>query len=154
MLVTIYLYSIIIICFVFCIILYIMTKQKLYTYENIKLSAEIQDMSNGQPLIYELIYISNDQNTGIWQFSKTRSIKNDIDIAIKHFKDGKINFFIIKNNLYRIEKLVKESYNICEMILSNACVTDLSFVKPCSNLLSTSLTNTTFNAIHVLGYNF
>lgn len=153
MLIDIYLIVLISFCIICFIVMLILGNRKIYTFETINFNEEIPDMSNGQPIVYELIYISNDQSTGIWQFSKNQDIKNDIGIAIKHFKDKKINYLIIKNNLFKIETIVKDTSTTCELLLSNLCQTNLSFTNnQCQS--STSITNSAFHVLHVLGYNF
>ena len=155
MLIDIYLVVLILFCIICFIILFILGKRKINTYETIKYNDDVPDMSNGKPVVYELIYISNDPSTGLWQFSKNQDIKNDIDIAIKHFRNNKIKYFLINNNLYKIDKVVSNSLNSFEIKLSNPCQNNSSFLKTCSNVsLSTSLTNATFHVLHVLGYNF
>ena len=125
------------------IYLFFLNVKKLYTYDEVKYSIPPITSSLSRPVVYEVAYVSKSGND--WKFTKAQGI-NDL---VYDFVQGRINYVIIKSNLYKIEKVNNGYLNSIIITLVPSCMTEGSFTE-CQ--IDSLVGNSAVTVLHVIGY--
>ena len=123
----------------FIIVLHTFDIKRLYTFNDVKYDGQ----GPLKPFVYDLTYVSN--TNGTWSFLKNENTDN----FVFDIKKKKINYLLIKGNLYKIDGVQTTKSNVLVKLVES-CSTVNSFI-PC-NVASSSIGNAVYSTLHVIGY--
>lgn len=133
-------------CFVAFVYLIVLNMKKLYTYNEV--SYDIPEVNSllMSPVIYEVAYVSKQNND--WTFSKEGNF-TELNNMVNDFLNNRINYLIIKGNLYKILDVKNNILNRAIFSLDPSCTTTASFTT-CS--IENMTANNAYTVLHVIGY--